>query len=49
MIALHKETGKNVIKTSEALDLFTKLIKNVTENPNDEKFRSFKKVYRIIM
>ena len=28
----------------EALDLLTRLIKNVTENPNEDKYRSFKKV-----
>lgn len=31
-------------RTKEALDLLVRLIKNVTENPNDEKFRHFKKV-----
>jgi hypothetical protein len=36
---MHIETLKNPQKTFEALDLFTKLIKNINDNPNDEKYR----------
>jgi hypothetical protein len=41
---LYKETGKNRQKTEEALELLAKLLKNIVDNPSEEKYRVFRKV-----
>ena len=41
---MYKETGSNKDRLSEGLELLIRLIKNITDNPNDEKYRSFKRV-----
>jgi hypothetical protein len=42
--ALYKEKGKKRAMLEESLDLISKLMRNISEQPNEEKFRSFKKV-----
>jgi CRISPR/Cas system CSM-associated protein Csm2 small subunit len=36
---LYKETGKKKERFEAAVELLSKLIKNIIENPNEEKFR----------
>ena len=44
MPSLYKETGKKKEKFEAAVDLLSKLVKNIIENPTEDKYRSFKKV-----
>jgi hypothetical protein len=44
-IGLYKETKKNKMATEEALNLVLKLIKNICDNFNDDKYKTIKKVY----
>jgi antitoxin component HigA of HigAB toxin-antitoxin module len=41
---LYKECSKKRDKFDAAIDLVSKLLKNITENPTDDKFRTFRKV-----
>ena len=41
---LWKDAGKKRDRFESAIDLLSKLIKNIIENPSDEKYRHFKKV-----
>jgi hypothetical protein len=41
---LYKDCGKKREKIDQALDLVSKLLKNMIDNPSDDKFRSFRKV-----
>jgi hypothetical protein len=40
---LYKETGKNREKYEGAVDLLGKILKNVIDNPTEEKYRSFRR------
>lgn len=44
---LYKEMGKDKQKLNQTLELLGKLIKNVCDNPNEDKFRSFRKVFNL--
>lgn len=44
MVALYLENGKNKAKCEESLEIFAKIIKNVIDNPNDDKFKQIRKV-----
>lgn len=41
---LYKEKGRQRQALDDSLDLVSKLMRNICEHPNEEKFRSFKKV-----
>ena len=46
---LYNECGKKKDKLEEATDLFGKLIKNIIDNPNEDKFRTFRKVILVLL
>jgi len=46
---LWKDCGKKPERFDPAIDLLSRLIKNIIDNPSDEKFRVFKRVFFTII
>ena len=46
--SLYAELGKKKNKLDDAIDILVKLLKNISDNPTEEKYRSFKKDNTVI-